>query len=285
MPMSDEAKPSEESFAPPPAKRGSANEGAFLVFDIEAIPDGELVKKVRYFGEKLTPEEAIARAQDEERLKSATGSDFLPPTLQRPISICVLRVGADLLPRSIGILEDVPGDPGALIAKFWQALKHYKNADLVTFNGRGYDVPLLELGAFALGISVPGHFEKSRKRYITYHIDLMDWFSNFRAFNLIGGLNLLAKKLGLPGKFDLTGAKVYEMYQQGRQNEINEYCLCDTLDTYFIFLRSRVMQGFITLEEEGQIRTEAIRWLQAQAARHPVILTWFSHWENPPDLT
>lgn len=262
----------------------SATEAAYLIFDIEAIPDGELVKKVRYPGESLTPEEAIAKAQAEERAKSPTGSDFLPPTMQKPISICVLRVGSDYLPRSLGILDEAPGEKGALIAKFWQALKYYKNASLVTFNGRGYDVPLLELGAFAHGISARNHFENSRKRYITYHIDLMDWFSNFRAFNLVGGLNLLAKKLGLPGKFDLTGDKVYELYQAGRQHDINEYCVCDTLDTYFIFLRSRVMLGEITLEQEDNIRKEALDWLNQQAKNHPIIHTWFSHWEKPPEF-
>lgn len=279
---------SDETMSQEPRRRGGASaaqDAAYLIFDIEAIPDGELVKKVRYPGESITPLEAVARAQEEERAKSPTGSDFLPPTLQKPVSICVLKVGSDFLPRSVGILFDGPGESGRLIATFWHAVNHYRKAQLVTFNGRGYDVPLLELGAFAQGISAPHHFDNSRKRYISYHIDLMDWMSNFRAFTLTGGLNLLAKKLGLPGKFDLTGDRVYELYRAGKQNEINEYCLCDTLDTYFIFLRSRVMVGEITLEQEGEIRQEAVAWLVKQAEHHPIIHTWFSHWENPPNLT
>ncbi len=269
--------PSPHSSPPDPG------DSAYLVFDIEAIPDGDLVAKVRFPGEELTSGEAITRAQDQERAKSPTGSDFLPPTLQKPISVCVLRVGQDLLPRNIGILDDSTGTPGSLVQKFWHGINSYPKAQLVTFNGRGYDMPLLELAAFEIGIPAKSHYELSRKRFINYHIDLMDWFSNYRAFNLNGGLNLLAKKLGLPGKFDLTGDKVYELYLENRLPEINDYCLCDTLDTYFIFLRTRVMAGEITLGQETQIRTKAVDWLMEQSTKFPIISKWLGHWATPPE--
>lgn len=266
----------------PPSTTDPAD-SAFLVFDIEAIPDGDLVAKVRFPGEGLKAVEAISRAQEQERAKSPTGSDFLPPTLQKPISVCVLRVGQDFLPRNIGILDDSTGTPGSLVQKFWFGINRYPKAQLVTFNGRGYDMPLLELAAFELGIPAKSHYELSRKRFINYHIDLMDWFSNYRAFNLNGGLNLLAKKLGLPGKFDITGDKVYELYQENRLPEINDYCLCDTLDTYFIFLRTRVMIGEISLSEEGQVRTKAVDWLLEQSTKYPIIRKWLGLWATPPE--
>lgn len=268
---------------PMETRMSHSSEAGYLVFDIEAIPDGPLVAKVRFPGEEIDPQEAIRLAQEQERAKSPTGSDFLPPTLQKPISICVIRVGKDFLPRNIGILDDSDGVHGSLVQKFWLGVNRYPQAQLVTFNGRGYDVPLLELAAFELGIPAKHHYELSRKRFITYHIDLMDWLSNYRAFNLTGGLNLLAKKLGLPGKFDVSGDKVYELYQAGRLPEINEYCLCDTLDTYFVFLRTRVMSGEITAEEETDIRSRAIDWLLGQSEKHPIILTWMKHWDHPPE--
>ena len=264
-------------------RQNPAAEAGYLVFDIEAIPDGNLVKKVRFPGENLEPAEAIRLAQDQERAKSPTGSDFLPPTLQKPVSICVIRVGKDFLPRNIGILDDSDGVHGSLVQKFWLGIGRYPQAQLVTFNGRGYDIPLLELAAFELGITAKHHFDLSRKRYTTYHIDLMDWMSNYKAFTIAGGLNLLAKKLGLPGKFDVSGDKVYELYREGRFPEINDYCLCDTLDTYFVFLRTRVISGEITLEEETRIRSRAVDWLLLQSEKYPIIRTWLGHWDNPPE--
>lgn len=268
---------------PSETRMSQAAEAGYLVFDIEAIPDGNLVAKVRFPGQEISPQEAIRLAQDQEKAKSPTGSDFLPPTLQKPVSICVIRVGKDFLPRNIGILDDSDGVDGSLVQKFWFGINRYPQAQLVTFNGRGYDVPLLELAAFELGIPAKHHYELSRKRFITYHIDIMDWMSNYRAFTLTGGLNLLAKKLGLPGKFDVSGDKVYELYQEGKLHEINSYCLCDTLDTYFVFLRTRVMSGEITLDEETDIRSKAIDWLLGQSEKYPIIRTWMGHWDNPPE--
>ena len=50
---------------------------AFLIVDTESIPDGELLAKVKYAGENLVPADAIARAQEEARQASRTGSDFV----------------------------------------------------------------------------------------------------------------------------------------------------------------------------------------------------------------
>src|SRR5438552_840383 len=68
---------------------------AYLVFDTESVPDGRLLREVKYSGQSLSDEEAIERAQKEARETSWTGSDFLPPSFQIPISICVAKLGKD----------------------------------------------------------------------------------------------------------------------------------------------------------------------------------------------
>src|SRR5690349_2901562 len=65
---------------------------AFLVFDTESVPDGKLLAQVKYPAENLTPEKAIARAQQEARERSRDQSDFLPVTFQVPIAVCVARI-------------------------------------------------------------------------------------------------------------------------------------------------------------------------------------------------
>ena len=55
---------------------------------------------------------------------------------------------------------------------------------------------------------------------------------------MTGGLNLVANLLGKPGKMDVQGDMVQDMYNAGRLADINDYCRCDVLDTYFVFLRT-----------------------------------------------
>ena len=70
---------------------------------------------------------------------------------------------------------------------------------------------------------------------------------------MAGGLDLLSKLLGKPGKMEVSGDQVYEMHRAGRHQDINDYCLFDTLDTYFVFLRTRVLSGDLTLEQEHEL--------------------------------
>jgi predicted PolB exonuclease-like 3'-5' exonuclease len=256
---------------------GSAPATAFLVLDTESVPDGRLVARVKYPGENLTPEEAIARAQAEARERSLTGSDFLPVTFQYPVAVCVVRVGTDFRLQAVTCLDTPQFRPREIVKKFWQGVGLYR-AKLVSFNGRGFDLPLLELAAFRYGCVLRDHIASSRNRYNGNHLDLMDWLSNYGAYRLSGGLDLLSKLLGKPGKMEISGDQVYELYRAGRHQDINDYCLCDTLDTYFVFLRTRVLSGDLSLEQETQLVREARDWLTAKASELPQLSQYLANW-------
>ena len=51
----------------------------------------------------------------------------------------------------------------------------------------------------------------------------------------------------------VQGNMVQDMYDAGRLAEINDYCRCDVLDTYFVFLRTRVLLGQLALDAEQQL--------------------------------
>src|SRR5437588_1680018 len=119
----------------------------YLVLDTESVPDGRLLAKVKYPGENLPPEEAIQRAQAEARELSRDGSDFLPVTFHFPVAVCVLRVAADFTLQALTCLDAPEYRPAEIVRKFWLGSARYR-AKLVTFNGRGFDLPLLELAAF-----------------------------------------------------------------------------------------------------------------------------------------
>ena len=257
---------------------------AYLVFDVEAVADGNLVSHIRFPGQNLNSAEAIAKYRAE--LIVATGRDVIPPTFMLPISVAVAKVGADFRLLDVGTLDEPQFRPHVITRGFWNGWRHYGRPILVTFNGRGYDLPVLEFGAFRYGYAVPDWFnvaaisyEQRRYRYnANAHIDLNDFFSNFGATRLTGGLNLLANLIGKPGKTGLDGSKVQDYYDAGRVAEINDYCRCDVLDTYFVFLRSRVLIGRMTLEEEQRLVEEAREWLVQRSSQRPAYQEYLRHW-------
>ncbi len=256
----------------------------YLVFDIETVGDGGLIQRLKYPDTDLSPAESVARFQAE--LLEQTGRDVLPPTFTLPVSVAVAKVSSDFQLIDLTVLDAPEFRPEEITRRFWQGWTHYERPCFVTFNGRSYDIPVMELAAFRYGISLPGWFnvesrtyEQARNRYnITRHIDLCDLFSNFGAMRMTGGLNLMANLIDKPGKSGVDGSQVQQMYFDGHLDEINDYCRCDVLDTYFVFLRSRVLLGRLTLEEEQELVLVARMFLEEQADDHPAYRHYLQHW-------
>jgi 3'-5' exonuclease len=264
---------------------------AYLVFDIEAVADGQLVSALKYPGQGLMPQDAVARFRCE--LLEETGRDVFPPTWVLPISVTVAKVAKDFRLLDVTCLDEPQYRPHVLTRQFWQGWRHYGRPVLVTFNGRGYDLPVLELAAYRYGLSLPEWFnvnapsyEQARNRYnIHSHIDLLDLFSNFSATRVSGGLNLLARLIGKPGKTGVDGSQVQEMYESGKVAEINDYCRCDVLDTYFVFLRSRVLLGRLSIENEQSLVDSARQWISERAGTVAAFAHYLDHWGDwkPPE--
>lgn len=257
---------------------------AYLIFDLEAIADGELVSRIRYPGAGLSAAEAIARYRAQ--LLAEKGKDILPTTFMLPIALAIAKVDVNYRLRDLAVLDAPHYRPHEIVKRFWQGWQHYGRPVLVTFNGRGYDIPVLELAAYRYGLSVPAWFnvdarayEQARNRYnLDAHIDMYDLFSNFGASQVVGGLNLLANLIGKPGKQSVDGSKVQDMYDAGRAEEINDYCRCDVLDTYFVFLRTRVLLGKLSLADEHALVSETKQWLERQAESSPAYRDYLQHW-------
>ena len=131
--------------AAPPPKRDTR----YFVFDIESVADGALVSRLRYPEEKLSGPAAIARWRAE--LMAEQGKDFIPYTFQLPVSLVVARVAADYRLIDLAALDEEKSRPHEIVRAFWDGWRKYGRPCLVTFNGRGFDVPLLELCAFRYG--------------------------------------------------------------------------------------------------------------------------------------
>ena len=253
---------------------------AFLVVDSESIPDGRLLNIVKYGGQGLSDEQAIEKAREEARQNSNTGSDFIPVTFQIPVAVCVARVATDFSLQAVACLDSPLYRPKEIVKKFWLGLSFYTRCKIVTFNGRSFDLPLLELAAFRYGFPARDYFARGRNRF-NGDLDLFDWMTNFGACRgFAGGLDLLAKMLGKPGKMEVSGDQVYEMYKAGRYQDINDYCMFDTLDTYFVFLRTRILTGDITPEQEAELVARAKKTLGAQTRDLPALKHYLDHWTD-----
>ncbi len=264
-----------------PTAKIPATKTAFVVMDTESIPDGKLINIVKYPGLGLSDEDAIERARAEARALSPTGSDFIHYTFQLPVAVCAARVDIRFALQSIRCIDAPLYRTREIATKFWNGLLNYADgAALVTFNGRGFDLPMLELAAYRYGCSAKDYFTTRRKRF-SADIDLQDFMMNYGATRgFAGGLNLLAKLIGKPGKMGVSGDQVYEMFKQGKLQEINDYCMFDTLDTYFVFLRTRVLTGDISSEREAEIIQKARETIAKEAEEHPALRVYLEAWTD-----
>jgi hypothetical protein len=255
-----------------------------LVFDIESVADPALVARLRYPGEKIDSAEAVGRYRAE--LMEKYENDFIPYTFQVPISVAVAKVAADFRLLDLVVLDEPEFRPHAITEKFWRGWEKYRRPTLVSFNGRTFDIPLLELAAFRYGIGIPGwfntggkSFEQPRGRYnVQSHLDLCELLTNFGSTRFTGGLNLAANLLGKPGKMDIQGNMVQDLFDAGKLREINDYCRCDVLDTYFVFLRTRVLVGQLALEVEQSIIAQTKVWLEQNCPQVPAYKLYLDRW-------
>lgn len=262
----------------------------YLVFDIESVADGDLIAKVRYPDEGLTGPEAIKKYTGE--LVEKFGSEFIPYTYHMPVSIAVVKIDSEFNLMDIVTLDSPEYRPHVITKHFWEGWKAYQQPSLVSFNGRTFDLPLLELSAYRFGIAIPEWFniygktwEQPRARYNqSAHLDLQDILTNFGATRLNGGLNLVANLVGSPGKMGTAGHMVQQLYDDGEIGRINDYCRCDVLDTYFVLLRVAVLMGELTLEQERERVDNTHAWLEERSEEFPVYAEYLAScgkWHDP----
>jgi 3'-5' exonuclease len=243
-----------------------------LVFDIETVPDVELGR--RTLGLKGLSDAEVAKAMYTVR-RQESGSDFLPLEQHQVVAIsCVLRSREQLRVWSLG---DLQSSEAELIARFFDGIDKY-SPDLVSWNGSGFDLPVLHYRALKAGVQAPRYWETGDEdtsfRYNNYlsryhwrHLDLMDVLSSFQG-RARASLQDMALLLGLPGKLGFSGEQVWDAVLAGRLAEVRNYCETDVLNTYLVLLRFELFRGRL---DPGGYRQELARlrvWLRASPEPH-----------------
>lgn len=276
----------------------SSNAVRYLLFDVESVADGELLKKIEYPDELFTPQQAIDHCR--QALLETTGREFIHYTFQIPVAIAIAKIASDFSLLELKTIDNEALRPHVITKDFWSGWRHYRNEaasnksklTLVSFNGRTFDIPLLELAAFRYGIDIgdwmndngPAYNQPRNRFNNASHLDLQEVITNFGATRFKGGLNLLANLLNKPGKMGIAGHMVQDLYAQGELKKINDYCRCDVLDTYFVFLRIKLLCGELSLQREAELVAQTLDTLRNHAADDPVYGQYVDScqaWHNP----
>jgi predicted PolB exonuclease-like 3'-5' exonuclease len=251
-------------------------------FDIETIPDVELGR--RLFGLDGLSDEDVATAMTFKRLQ-VTGSDFLPLHQHRIVAISVaLRTGDSFRVWSLG---DESSGEDELVRRFFDGIERY-TPDLVSWNGGGFDLPVLHYRALRHRVRAPRYWETGQNdrdfkwnnylgRYHARHTDLMDVLANYnnRAY---AKLDEIAMLLGFPGKLGMSGDQVWPTWQAGGLGAIRNYCETDVINTWLVYLRFEHLRGH--LDDAALARELALVRTTLAAAGQPHFDEFLAAWRD-----
>jgi len=243
-----------------------------LVFDIETVPDVELGRAL--YGLEGLSDAQVAKAMFTLR-RQRHGDEFLPAAQQRVVTIsCVLRSREALTVWSLG--EPHSGE-AELVQRFFDGIERY-SPELVSWNGTGFDLPVLNYRALRWGVNAARYWETGQEdtafrhnnylsRFHWRHIDLMDVLAGFQMRSR-ASLADTAQLLGLPGKLGFSGDKVWDAYLAGEIVRIRQYCETDVLNTYLIYLRFELLRGHLSSERYAEEIARARELLSLSAEPH-----------------
>jgi len=225
-----------------------------LVFDIEtsALPEESFDEaQLEYLFRKANAIEDEAQ-REAEREQTRRMFNLWPFTAQ-VVCVCMINSDsgkgkvlflADDMDEGAGLREGIEYVPCAdevdLLSAFWEAAARFDK--VVTFNGRGFDVPFLYLRSAVLNVPI------TKKDWLGYrfstepHCDLADQLT----FYSVGGrdgaarrfnLDFYCKVFGIPSPKaeGVTGMDVNDLMEQGRFQEIADYCVRDVRATVALY--------------------------------------------------
>jgi 3'-5' exonuclease len=230
-----------------------------MVWDLETIPDLDGYARANNL---------IGRSPEE--IRSVVGDDF--PKLIYHSIVCI---GALVASRTANGYEvQVVGAPHVGQRSEKELIESFVNKigqlspQMVTFNGGGFDLPVLRYRAMIHEVFAPGmHNRAYYHRYTDDNVDLCDVLSSF-SYGAKVKLDELSRIMGLPGKPDgIDGSQVEAYFNAGRIQEIADYCKSDVINTYRLWLRHELFRGRLDQGQFEYSERDAGRLLDAARDR------------------
>jgi len=235
---------------------------SFLIFDIETIADTTLwtppvadvtLPMLADPAVDTAPSTDIEPPKKRTRAKKAPAlpkppKDVFPPLYAcRPIAIGYMQLSDNYVLEHAGVVGTLEyGDNEPALLQGWAAFVYSGHPTLVSFAGRGFDMPVLAMRAMHHGVTLSWH-GRYQNRYKDEHLDLQDRLTEFGAVARTGyNLSAFSTMIGLPGKTGVDGSKVADLFSAGEHQKIADYCLEDVFRTALLFLRYQLMRGHVS---------------------------------------
>ena len=238
-----------------------------FAFDAEWVPDPATGRRVLDLPGDLSDAEVIDRMWAHGGATEAEPRPYLKTILCRVVSIAaVIRTvkSGEVYHRLYALPEGPEALPeDDLLRRFLLAVGDRK-PQLVGFNSRDSDLPILVQRAMVHRLSIPGLGRSAEKwapgdffdRYGNQHVDLREITGAWGKAS--STLHELATACGIPGKLGTDGKSVIDLWRAGDIAGIVRYNQFDALTTFLVWLRAMTLSGHLTPEqleaEEGQIR-------------------------------
>jgi len=254
-----------------------------FVFDIETVPDVESARRL-YQLEGLSDED-VANVMFNKRRQETGQSEFLRHHLHRIVAISAALRSRDMF--RVWSLGEKGSNEKELIRRFFDGLEKFSPI-LVSWNGSGFDLPVLHYRALLHGVAAPRYWDVGDddrdfrwnnylNRYHYRHTDLMDVLSAYQS-RAVAPLDEIASMLGLPGKMGMSGAQVWDRLLEQDIAGIRDYCEIDVLNTYLVYLRFELMRGHLNsdrLETEYALVRDTL-----MAENKPHLQAFLEAWQS-----
>jgi predicted PolB exonuclease-like 3'-5' exonuclease len=188
---------------------------------------------------------------------------FPPLPLHIPEVICWLNVQTTNGQKPVFRMEYYDADAEDEKKALERIAKDLLVADrLATWNGRGFDMPLLNLRAMRYGVNW-SFWPDRRHRFPNFktglhHYDMQDQLGDYGAARSIS-LDRTSKLMGLPGKVDIDGAEVFEALKRGERRRVIAYCHNDVFENYYVYL-GYIRSHFGGGEAMTRLMEAALEW-------------------------
>lgn len=253
------------------------NPAPILIFDIETIPDVAT-------GKRLYPE--IASLDEEQALtalialrEQEASSPFMRQPLHKIACLSFLWVEQGQMTLRSLSLENHSEEQ--ILQTFFRAFE--KQPILVSWNGKGFDIPVIMYRALQYDISVPKFFADTgdmkynnyTNRYHDRHTDLMLKMAMGATYQ---PLDIVASLCSFAGKQDIDGTMVVGLVQNAEWETLSTYCESDVINTWLLYLRWQRLTGKMPLEVAKKWEVATHEYLQSlksdeQTLRHEKFLT------------
>ena len=261
-----------------------------LAFDCEWIPDVPTIRRTYGLAADLPDQQCIEHAWADAGATAENPQPFLKVILCRIVSVCGVvrkKTASDTELKLVifpPLAETAAWDEARIIRTFLAGTGK-NEAQLVGFNCLVSDLPALVQRAMVHNVSSPEFGRRPDKPW-----EGADYFSSFsdHVFDIgktmsfgrgMPTMHQAATACGIPGKIDVAGDQVFELWKAGKHREIVEYNVFDAITTYLLWLRCANFAGLLPGDEYRREQDALDALLQKEiAAGHSFLQKYADQW-------